>query len=308
MKRFAVLTSGGDAPGMNTAIWAFSRQAAEHSYHPLGVRRGFQGLLEGDIIEVGERESLRWARLGGTWLGSSRLNDFPERVDELVAELRTRQIAGLLVLGGNGSLAGAALLAHRGIDIVGLPASIDNDVNGSDDSIGFDTAVNTALRLLDGIRDTAESIPRFFALETLGGDTGFLAHAVAEAGGADAVLLPEHPVSEAVLLDSLHHAIASHGYALLVASEGYPGLEQVLQRISEALGTRLRLSRVGHAQRGGTPSAHDRRLASRLVRVGVEALTRGASGALLVRQGDVQLVPFEQRPRRKPLEQHRSPL
>jgi 6-phosphofructokinase 1 len=293
---------------MNMAIWAFSCLALRYDYQPLAVRRGFSGLLEGDIVELGERESLRWARLGGTWLGSSRLHGFPERADELVAALRTRQVDGLLVLGGNGSLAGSALLAHRGVNVVGLPASIDNDIDGSDDSLGFDTAVNTALRLLDGIRDTAESIPRFFALETLGGDTGFLAQAVAEAGGADAVLIPEQPLSESELLDRLRNATARHGYALLVASEGYPELEHVLQRTSEALGTRLRLSRVGHAQRGGTPSAHDRRLAHRLVRAGLEALTRGVSGALLVRQGDARLVPFAEQPRRRPLEQHRSPL
>lgn len=301
MNRWAILTSGGDAPGMNTAIWQFAHLAEHYEYTALGIARGFTGLLEGKFTALDERACLSAARRGGTWLGSSRLPDFAEHIEALCQQLKQQEVGGLVVLGGNGSLAAAARLAARGFAVVGIPATIDNDVAPSDDSIGFDTALNSGIRLLDDMRDSAESLPRFFALETLGGDTGFLAQAVAEAGCADLALLPETPLAEDTIFEAIHRAVNQRGYALLVASEGYPQLEAVLTRLSERLGTRLRLSRIGHAQRGGTPSSHDRLLARRLVHKGCEVLTAGGSGVVGTQLGAVRLWSFDNIPSYKPL-------
>jgi 6-phosphofructokinase 1 len=302
VNRWAILTSGGDAPGMNTAIWQFAHLAGHYEYTALGITQGFAGLLAGQFKLLDERVCLSAARRGGTWLGSSRLPDFAEHIDALCTELDRQKIGGLLILGGNGSLAAAARLAARGLAVVGIPATIDNDVAPSDDSIGFDTAVNSGLQLLDAMRDSAESLPRFFALETLGGNTGFLAQAVAEAGCADLVLLPEIPLPEDTILERIRGAIRQRGYALLVASEGYPELEVALTRLSERLGTRLRLSRIGHAQRGGAPDSRDRLLARRLVHKGCEVLAAGGSGVVGTQQGEAMLWSFDTIPPYKPLE------
>lgn len=300
MRRWALLTSGGDAPGMNTAIWQFAQLAEPYAYTALGIRQGLAGALRGEVVPLDEEVCLSAARRGGTWLGSSRLPNFAAHAAALCDELKRQQISGLLVLGGNGSLAAAARLAACGLAVVGVPATIDNDVAHSDDSIGFDTAVNSGIRLLDAMRDSAESLPRCFALETLGGDTGFLAQAVAEAGCADCVLAPERPCDETALFDAVSRVMQRRGYALLVASEGYPSLEAVLTRLAERLGTRLRFSRIGHAQRGGAPSGHDRALARRLVQVGCHLLHDGASGLVVVQQGVVKTRPLESAPSRKP--------
>lgn len=284
------------------ALWAATQAARERGWEALGVREGFAGLLRGDFLALDPSETLRYARLGGTYLGTSRDPGFKAKLPQALGALHKAGITHLMVLGGNGSLQGAKALAQAGIRVVGLPATIDNDVAGSEESIGFDTALNFGLLLLDQFRDTAEALPRLCALETLGGNTGFLARAVGQAGGADLVLLPEAPLPLERQLERIRTAIARWRFALIVASEGYPGLEAALDTLSEQAGLRLRFARPSHAMRGGRPNARDRLLARALAEAGVEHLARGYSGAVLVQRGRPALVPFARLAQRKALD------
>jgi 6-phosphofructokinase 1 len=285
---------------MNMALWAATQRAMERGWEVLGVREGFAGLLRGDFLEISPTEMLSYARLGGTFLGTSRDPAFQAKLPQALKALEAAGITHLMVLGGNGSLQGAKVLSQAGIGVVGLPATIDNDVDASEESIGFDTALNFGLLILDQFRDTAEALPRLCALETLGGNTGFLAQAVGQAGGADVLLLPERPLPFEQLLEQTRSAIAHRRFALIVASEGYPDLENTLQALSEQVGLRLRFARPSHAMRGGRPSARDRLLARRLAEAGVEYLAQGYSGAVLVQHGQPERVPFDQ------LESHKA--
>ena len=295
----AVLTSGGDAPGMNMAVHALAERAEGASWQVLGIREGFGGLLRADFVPLSTAETVRHTRRGGTFLGSSRLLNFDTFLPKFRHALETHHVTHLAIIGGNGSFRAAALLSQT-LPVVALPGTIDNDVTGSELSIGFDTAVNTGLTLLDAMRDSAESLPRLFALETLGGDTGFLAQAVAEAGGADLHLVPEQIRSEDEIYMRLQEAVATQRYALIVASEGYPDLIGVLERVSGRLETRIRVSRAGHAQRGGRPSAGDRLLAGRLATAAFGLLQNNESGAALWQRGRAVTEPFGELPLRKP--------
>ncbi len=289
--KLAVLTSGGDAPGMNMAVHALTEHAERSNWRVLGVCSGLQGLLKADFVPLTAGDTLRHTRYGGTFLGSSRLPQFDTFLPEFKQVLETHTITHLAVIGGNGSFRAAALLSAF-LPVAALPGTIDNDVVGSELSIGFDTAVNTGLTLLDGMRDSAESLPRLFALETLGGDTGFLAQAVAEAGGADLLLVPEQVLPENEIYTRLQKVAAGRRYALIVASEGYPDLLGVLERVSVRLETRVRISRAGHAQRGGRPSAGDRLLAKHLSTAAFELLQGNESGAALWQRGQAVTMPF----------------
>lgn len=293
MTRWGVLTSGGDAPGMNAAVQALAAAGREAGVTVLGIRRGFVGLLENDAFDLDPDRIAPFTRRGGTVLGTSRLPDLPSRTRQIRDRLAALDLTGLAVLGGNGSMAAAQRLSELGdTAVAGIPATIDNDVDGSEETLGFDTAVNTALELLDRMRDTAEALPRLFALETLGGNHGALAAAAAHAAGADAVLDPAKPWSARQLDDVAGKAIAARGYALLVACEGYPDLEATLQGVEARCGLRLRFSRLGHAQRGGAPSFRDRSLGRRLGTAAAETLAAGRSARLAVRGGVVRTLPL----------------
>lgn len=292
MTRLAVLTSGGDAPGMNAAVWAVTLAAGRRGWDVLGVRDGYVGLLAGEAAPIDEAEALRFARYGGTWLGTGRLPDLPDRVPELVASARGIGADAVVVIGGGGSLEGAALLAGAGLPVAGIPATIDNDVAGSDYALGHDTALNTGVALVDRIRDTAEALPRLFALETLGGDTGFIAQSLALMTGADVLLVPERPVDPDRVMEQTRAGIAARRYALIIASEGVPGLEALLDALSDRLGTRLRFSRLGHAQRGGIPTARDRVMARAFATAAVDAVADGQSGWTVLRDGRVAMRPL----------------
>jgi 6-phosphofructokinase 1 len=302
MPRLAILTSGGDSPGMNMAIWRATTALQELGWQVLGVREGFAGLLRGDFISLESSEIMRYTRSGGTFLASSRDPDFGSKIPEALSRLEQAGITHLLVLGGNGSIRGAAALASAGIQVIGLPATIDNDVAGSEDSIGFDTACNFGLQMIDQFRDTLEALPRLCVLETLGGDTGFLALEVGHAGGADCVLLPEHPISSSELQSIAQAAIKHHNYALIVASEGYEDLEQTVLALETTLGLRLRFSRPSHAMRGGRPSSHDRSLAATLGLAAVQALARDQTGMIGWQDGKPKRVSFDEIPNKKKLE------
>ena len=301
MPRLAILTSGGDSPGMNMAIWAATQAAWELGWTVQGIPEGFSGLLQGEWIDLKPTHALRFARLGGTFLGTAREPDFASKVPAAIRQLEQAEITHLLVLGGNGSLAGAARIAEAGYRVVGLPCTIDNDVDGSEEAIGFDSALNLGLLLADALRDTAEALPRIGALETLGGNTGFLAQAVAKASGADVALLPEFPLAWDDLERQVAASMNAQNYALLVASEGYPDLLSTLEQIEQHFGLRVRLSRIGHAQRGGRPSGHDRLLARSLAEAAVRALAQNQCGLLACKAGKPELVPLGNRAERKPL-------
>lgn len=286
-----LLTSGGDAPGMNAAIWASCESAARKGWRVVGVESGFQGLLERRHRTLDADLTLPWGRSGGTRLGTSRLADFEVHKPDLDAALDELGIDYLLIYGGNGSANAASRLAERR-PVIAVPATIDNDVGDSDAAIGFASAIDAGLVLIDAMRDSAEALPRAFALETLGGDSGYLAAAVAEAGAADIVLVPEAPVGTPELITRLRALLARRGYAVIVASEGYVDLDGTLRQVSEATAMRVRLSRIGHAQRGGRPNAADRRLAHAFARSGVSHLAAGRSGRLVWQRDRAALLPF----------------
>jgi 6-phosphofructokinase 1 len=299
MPKLGILTSGGDSPGMNMAIWQANAAMQEQGWQVLGVREGFAGLLRSDFLKLETQHTMRYTRYGGTFLASSRDPDFGAKISDAILQLEQAEITHLLVLGGNGSIRGAAALASAGIKVVGIPATIDNDVAGSEDSIGFDTACNFGLQMIDQFRDTLEALPRLCVLETLGGDTGFLALAVSRAGGADCVLLPEHPISSVELLNVSLAAIKHHHYALIVASEGYEDLEQTVLELEQELRLRLRFSRPSHSMRGGRPSSHDRSLAADLALAACNALMRGESGMMGWQEGKAKRVDFKDIPDKK---------
>jgi 6-phosphofructokinase 1 len=291
-----VLTSGGDAPGMNAAIWAAARLAAVEGETLLGIRRGWAGLLEGDAVPVDPDVADRFARRGGTWLGTARLADFPSHLERVVASVRGLGLDGLFVLGGGGSLSAAGLLSRQGIAVAGVAATIDNDVAETELTIGFDTALQTAVAMADRLRDTAEAMPRLFALETLGGDTSYLAEAVARISGADLLLAREVPVDPEVAATALRAVLERRGHALMVASESYPDGAGVMAAISQLCGMRLRLTRLGHAQRGGDASPRDRALAIASAEAAVTLLGRREGGLVAVRGGRIVIDDLPTKP------------
>jgi 6-phosphofructokinase 1 len=299
MPKLGILTSGGDSPGMNMAIWQANAAMQERGWQVVGIREGFAGLLRGDILPLEASDTMRYTRYGGTFLASSRDPDFATKIPDALLQLEQAEITHLLVLGGNGSIRGAAAIGSAGINVVGIPATIDNDVAGSEDSIGFDTACNFGVQMIDQFRDTLEALPRLCVLETLGGDTGFLALEIARAGGADCVLLPEHPISSEELLNIAQAAIKHHHYALIVASEGYEDLERTVLELEQELRLRLRFSRPTHAMRGGRPSSHDRSLAAALALAACGALTNGESGMMGWQDGKTKRVDFKDMPDQK---------
>ncbi len=276
---------------MNMALWALCHEAEKKGWQVVGVEEGLQGLIDAKFRPLQVREVLRWARRGGTELGSSRVSNFPKHIETVVQNLKNEAVDALVILGGNGSSQAAAALSSKVLTAF-LPATIDNDVLDSDSSIGFDTALNSAIRLADGIRDSADSIPRLFALETLGGDTGFLAQEVAQAVGADVLLVPEYPMELAELIQLTKIATEKNRYALIVASEGYPNLTDVIDDLAKAMNTRSRMSRIGHAQRGGTPTGFERILARSLATEAVKGLAKNESGRALWQAGKAVWLPF----------------
>ena len=295
-----ILTSGGDAPGMNAAILEAWLTCRARGIPVLGVLRGFRGLLEGEFSELRERELLLHQRLAGTVLGTSRLPSFAEHVEDLTAACGRQGLGGLLVIGGHGSMRAAALLAARGIVVVAIPGTIDDDIPGCDETIGFDSALAFGAAALDGVRATAEAMPRVFGVETLGGTTGYLASAVAVAGFADLALVPEHPVAASVVEARLRERLHQLGYAVVVGGEGYTRLHQTLERCATRAGSELRFTKLGHAQRGATPSGRDRCLARRLAAEAVLALEARHACAVVARHGQAARVPFEEVAASKP--------
>lgn len=287
MKRIAVLTSGGDAPGMNAAIRAATRTAAERGVEVVGVRQGYAGLIRGDFRSLTVRDVAGIIELGGTMLESIRCQEFtsPEGRLQAIASLQREHIDGVIVIGGDGSQAGALALSQMGIPVNGVASTIDNDLAGSEMTIGVDTALNIALEAIDRLRTTAVSHRRLFIVEVMGRHCGYLALTVGLAGGAEVIVTPERDISPSAVLDLLHEAHRrGKRHAIVVVAEGAQTNGQGLYRY--LLDTREpyfepRLTILGHIQRGGHPSAFDRLLATRLAARATALLLEGESGNLI---------------------------
>jgi 6-phosphofructokinase 1 len=300
MKKIGILTSGGDAPGMNACIRAAVRTALAENIEPVGILRGFRGLIQGQFQPLDRGIICNIIHRGGTILETSRSAEFETREGRAraAAMLGDAGIEGLLLIGGDGTFHGGTLLREEhGIEVTGIPATIDNDVYGTDYCVGFDTAVNCALQAVDRVRDTALSHERLFFIEVMGRDTGFIALESGIAGGAEEVLVPEYPMNTEELSSRLsgYFRGGKQSAIVVVAEAGQPGWSFDLSRkVHEATGIESRVCVLGHIQRGGSPTARDRVLGSRLGSLAVKALHDGRSGSVAGEfQGNPVCIPME---------------
>ncbi|MFX3673223.1 MAG: 6-phosphofructokinase [Paenisporosarcina sp.] len=294
MKRIAVLTSGGDAPGMNAAIRAVVRKGIYHGLDVMGVYNGYQGLLGGNIEQLDLGSVGDIIQRGGTKLFSARCLEFmtEEGQEKGVEQLKKHGIEGLVVIGGDGSYRGAMALTNKGFPSVGVPGTIDNDIPGTDYTIGFDTALNTVIEAIDKIRDTATSHERTFIVEVMGRDAGDLALWSGLAGGAETIIIPEDPydLSEIIArLKSGHERGKKH--SIIIVSEGVMSGNKLAEIIMKNSNIETRVSVLGHIQRGGSPTARDRVLASLFGARAVEVLMEGRGG-LAVGMRNHQVVDY----------------
>jgi 6-phosphofructokinase 1 len=301
MKRIGILTSGGDSPGMNAAIRSATRVAIANGLEVVGIMRGYQGMIEGDFIPLDRRAVAGIIGRGGTILKTARSKDFmrPEGRRQAYEKLKAAGIEGLVAIGGDGTFRGAyKFTSEFDIPVIGVPGSIDNDSVGTDSTIGFDTAVNIALEAIDRIRDTAASHDRVFFIEVMGRSSGFIALHSGLCGGAEAILIPE-VTGEVNELAALLKENRKKGKLcnIVVVAEGDEsgGAFTIANLIKTLTGLDYRVTILGHIQRGGSPTAADRLLATRLAAAAVEALLAGKRNVMAGISGnDVVLTPFEQ--------------
>lgn len=300
MKRIAVMTSGGDAPGMNAAIRAVVRTGMEYDIEVYGIRQAYSGLLSGDFEVLSSREVSGILQRGGTILQTARNDEFktPEGQRKGLRRLNERGIEGLIVIGGDGSLRGALALHKMGVKVIGIPGSIDNDIWGTNMSIGTDTALNTILDALDRVRDTATSHQRAFIIEVMGRNCGYLALMASILGGAEIVITPEKAVSMEEVALSLEDAYVrgkTHAVAVIAEGAAYKINELEAFLKGKHVGFEIRLIILGHTQRGGSPSAFDRLLATRMGVKAVEVLRNGESGVMVGLDGrEMGTTPLEE--------------
>lgn len=288
MKRLGVLTSGGDAPGTNACIRAVVRTALYHDFEVVGIHRGYRGLMEAEFETLNGRFVGGIAHRGGTILKTARTEKFKteEGQRQALENLKKHQVDVLVIIGGDGSLKGALRLHEAGFPVMGVPATIDNDVAFTDMALGVDTAMNTALRAIDQIKDTATSHRRAFLVETMGRDSGYLALMVGMASAAEAIIIPEVPASCEKILGMIKEA---HGkgkaHFIAVIAEGAKpdclAIDQYLKEREADLGFGVRISILGYIQRGGSPTAFDRLLGTRLGAKAVEELAHGRDGSMV---------------------------
>jgi len=288
MKRIGVLTSGGDNPGLNPCIRAVVRMGIHLGLKVMGVRRGYVGLINGDVDEMDARSVGGIIGRGGTILGTARCPEFqePKGRREALRTLNRFDMDGLVVIGGNGSLTGALELWRMGFPTIGIPGTIDNDINGTDISIGVDTALNTILDAIDKIKDTASSHKRAFLIETMGRHSGYLALASGVAGGAEMVLIPEIETTIEEICQMVEDAyVRGKAHCIIVVAEGWrPGTQELarqLRKRQDELGFSVRVTQLGHVQRGGAASAFDRILATRMGAAAVRELIAGNAGNMV---------------------------
>lgn len=300
MKRIAVMTGGGDAPGMNAAIRAVVRTAMQYDVEVYGIRQAYAGLLSGDISLMSSREVSGILQRGGTILQTARNEEFktPQGQRKAVRRLNEHNLEGVVVIGGDGSLRGAMELHNLGIKVVGVPASIDNDIWGTSMAVGVDTALNTILDALDRLRDTATSHSRAFIIEVMGRNSGYLALMSSILGGAEVVVIPEREISMEQVATMMEDAyVRGKSHAIAVIAEGAPfNTTDLVNYLNDKhVGFEIRITILGHIQRGGSPTAFDRLLATRLGKAAVENLLKGESGIMVGLDGRViSPVPLEE--------------
>lgn len=300
LKKIAVLTSGGDAPGMNAAIRSVVRTAITSQLEVVGIQQGYAGLVAGKITPMSLSSVANIIQRGGTILKSGRSLEFhkAEVRTQAAQTLRAAGVQGLVTIGGDGTFTGAHLLStEHSFPVVGVPGTIDNDIFGTEETIGFDTALNTAMEAIDRIRDTAASHDRLFIVEVMGRDSGFIAIDVGLAGGAEEVFIPETLANVDQAIQSIKRGVArGKGSSILVAAEGQKTgrAYDLAEQIRRKAGFESKVCVLGHIQRGGAPTARDRILASRLGFAAVRALQQGLTDIMVgVQGGQVMPVKFK---------------
>lgn len=278
MKTIGVLTSGGDAPGMNAAVRAVVRTAIANGMTVKGIRRGYNGLMEDDVIDLGARDVSDIIQLGGTMLYSARSSRFKteEGIADAMATCKKHGIEGIVVIGGDGSFRGARDLSLRGIPCVGIPATIDNDISSTEYTIGFDTAMNTVIQMVDRLRDTCDSHARCSVVEVMGRRAGHIALRTGLSVGAVAILVPERDTSVEEVIEKIERtrALGKKHFIVMVA-EGVGGVDEMAKKIEAVTGIETRGTVLGHVQRGGAPTVRDRVIASQMGFEAVNLLKEG---------------------------------
>ena len=298
IRRIGVLTSGGDAPGMNALIRSVVRSASANDISVLGIRRGYSGLINGDIIEMGARSVDGIIRKGGTMLYTARCKEMmtEEGLQKAADTCKYLGIDGLICCGGDGTFRGAQALSRKGVPCIGVPGTIDNDIVCTDYTIGFDTACNTAIECIDKLRDTMQSHERCSVVEVMGRHAGYLALYVGIAVGATAVLIPERDVDfEKDVVERIRESrLAGNTHFMIVVAEGAGSAVEIGKRIQETVGIDPRVTVLGHIQRGGSPTARDRETASRMGYAAVKALAEGRMNCIVgTNEGHLVEIPIE---------------
>jgi len=296
VRRIGVLTSGGDAPGMNAAVRAVVRTAVNEGIQCVGIRRGWSGLINSDFVQLGGSDVSHIINKGGTMLYTARSQEFmtEEGQKKAVSTCKLLGLDGVVAIGGDGTFRGALALSHYGIPVVGVPATIDNDIGCSHYTIGFDTACNTAIESIDKLRDTMQSHERCSVVEVMGRHAGYLALYVGIAVGATAVLIPERPVNmEDDVVENIRRArLAGTTHYMVVVAEGAGSAFEIAEQIHEMSGIDPRVTVLGHIQRGGSPSARDRETASRMGYAAVHAL-KDRKGNRIIASQDGRIVDLD---------------
>ena len=301
IKRIGVFTSGGDAPGMNAAVRAVVRACIFYNITPVGIYRGYDGMITGEIKVLSSRSVSNIIQRGGTILKTARSMEFmtPEGRKKAYENLKQFEVDAIVAIGGDGTFRGAEVFSKEyGIPIIGLPGTIDNDLNGTDFTIGYDTAVNTACSAIDKVRDTASSHNRLFFIEVMGRHSGQIALRSSIAAGAEATMIPEQPMDIDGLIDSLERgAVGKKSSSLVIVAEGgEPGRSiKIAKEVNERFSHYdTKVTILGHVQRGGAPTVADRVLASRMGVVAVESLLAGNSGVMVgIVNNQVKFTPFD---------------
>ncbi len=300
MKKIGLFTSGGDAPGMNAAIRAVVRMAVYKELEVFGIRYGYRGIINGDFIPLESRSVSNIIQRGGTILRTARSDEFTTREgrEKAFTNLKKNGIEGLIGIGGDGTLKGLSVFMDEfPVKVIGVPGTIDNDLYGTDYTIGFDTAVNTALSTIDKIRDTAAAHERLFYIEVMGRDAGFIAVDVGIASGAEFIAIPEVETNIEELRKMLSNYRKDKSSAIIIVAEGDREGDafEIAGKVKDAAGYDYRISVIGHVQRGGSPTAFDRLLASRLGAAAVEKLVNGKSGVMVGQiNGDIAETPLSE--------------